>query len=31
MDPMKVVVKDIEKLLDMDGYLRLHEREIRRR
>jgi hypothetical protein len=28
---MKVEVKDIQKLFDSDGYLKLHEREIRRR
>ncbi|TDG43303.1 hypothetical protein AWZ03_010275 [Drosophila navojoa] len=30
-DPMKVEVKDIDKLLEMDGYLKPFEREIRRR
>jgi hypothetical protein len=29
--PMKVKVPEIETLLNADGYLRLHEREIRRR
>lgn len=30
-DAMKVEVKEIDKLLEMDGYLKPHEREIRRR
>jgi hypothetical protein len=29
--PMSVKVPDIDKLLERDGYLKLHEREIRRR
>lgn len=31
MDPMKVEVKNIQNLLELDPYLRMHEREIRRR
>lgn len=30
-DPMKVQVKNIEQLFELDGYLRPHERELRRR
>lgn len=30
-DPMKIEVPEIQKLFDSDGYLKLHEREIRRR
>lgn len=30
-DPMKVEVPEIETLFKQDGYLKLHEREIRRR
>lgn len=30
-DPMKVDVPEIENLFRIDGYLRLHERELRRR
>lgn len=30
-DPMKVDVPEIDRLFEIDGYLRSHEREIRRR
>lgn len=31
MDPMKIDVPEINVLFERDGYLKLHEREIRRR
>lgn len=31
MDPMKIEVEQIETLFQRDGYLKLHERELRRR